>query len=99
MVLVRGADKVVIGEVHHVELLLHHTGSAVHKFFWGEALGLGLLLILFAVLVSAGLEKHFIALHPLKAGNAVGQHGVGHIANVGFAGRVRNGRCDIIASF
>ena len=99
MVLVCGADELVVGKVHQVELLFYLGGGVVHKLFGGHALGLGLLLVFLAVLVRTGLKEHIIALHPLKAGNAVGQHGVGHIANVGFAGRVRNGRCDIIASF
>ncbi len=72
VVVVGGADKVVVAEVHQVELLFYQSGGAVHELLGGEIRGLGLLLVLFAVLVGAGLEVHVIALHTLEAGDAVG---------------------------
>ena len=99
VVVVGGADEVVVAEVHQVELLLHKGCGPVHILLGGEARGLGLLLVLLAVLVGAGLEIYVVALHTLEAGDAVGKDRVGHVADMGLARGVGYGRCDIISAF
>ena len=96
VVIVGGADEVVVGHIHQVELLLDDGRHLVHELLGGHALGFGLQLVFLAVLVGAGLKEHVIALHALKAGDGVRQHNLVHVADVGLAGRVGNGCCQII---
>ena len=99
MVLVGGADEVVVGDVHQVKLLPDDGGHLVHKLLGGDAFGRGLQLVLLAVLVGAGLEEHIVALFALKAGNGVRQHNFVHVANVRLARGVGNGRGEIVLAF
>ena len=99
MVFVRGADEFIIGSVHQIPDLLDLPGHIVHEFLWRNACFLRFQLDLLAVLVGSGLEEHVKALASFIPGDGVRQHDLIGIADVGLAGRVGNGRCDIILWF
>ena len=99
VVIVGGADEVVVRDVHQVELLFDDGGYLVHELLGGQALLGGLQLVFLAVLVGAGLEEHVVALHALKAGDGVGQDDLVHVADVGLAGGVGDGGGEVILSF
>ncbi len=74
MVIVRGADEFVIGNIQHIAHALDDAGHLVHELLWGDPGLLGLQLYLLSVLVRAGLEEDVTAFLPLEAGDAVRQH-------------------------
>ena len=96
VVLVRGADELIIGGVHQVPDPLNLRRSLVHKLLGRHPCGLSLLLDLLTVLIGAGLEKYISALGPLIAGNGVRQHDLVGIADMGLAGGVGDGGGNII---
>ena len=99
MVFVRGADEFIVGSVHQIPDLLDLPGHIVHEFLGRNACFLRFQLDLLAVLVGPGLEEHVKALASFIPGDGVRQHDLIGIADVGLAGRVGNGRCDIILWF
>ena len=98
VVVIGGADEVVIGDVHQVKLFLDDAGHPVHKLFGGNAFGFCLQLVFLAVLVGAGLEENIVPFQTFEAGNTVRQHNLIHVADMGLAGRVGDGRSEIILS-
>ena len=96
VVVIGGADEVVVGHVHQIKLLFDDGGYLVHKLFGGDAFGLSLQLVFLAVFVGAGLKEYLIALHALEAGDGVCQHNFVDVANVRLARGVGNSRCQII---
>ena len=99
MVLVRGADKFVVGSIHQIPNPLNLRCGLVHKLLGRYASSLGLLLDFLAVLIGSGLEKYIPALGSLIAGNGIRQHDFIGVSNVGLAGSVGNGRGNIIWLF
>ena len=99
VVAVGGADEVIVGHAHQVELLLDDGGHLVHELLGGDAFGLGLQLVFLAVLVGAGLEEHVIALQALEPGDGVRQDDLVHVADVGLARRVGDGGGEVIFPF
>ncbi|MPM78914.1 hypothetical protein SDC9_125929 [bioreactor metagenome] len=98
MVIVRGADEPVVGDVHQLPQILHAPWSfhdAVHKLLGGNTGLLGLRLNFLAVLVRAGEEHHVEAVKPLIAGDGVGCDSAVGVADVQLVRGVVNGRCDI----
>ena len=85
MIFVCGADKLIIGCVHQIPNAFDLTGNIVYKFLWCYTGLLGLDLNLLAMLIGSGLETHIIPLHPFKTGNAVCQHSLVRISNMGLA--------------
>ena len=85
MVIVGGADKPVVGDVHQLPQIQHAPlpqDDVVHELLGGDPGGLGLVLDLLAVLVGAGEEHHVVALEPLEPGHGVGGHGAVGVADV-----------------
>ena len=89
---VGGADEVVVGGVHRVPDLADLAGNPVDIGLGGDAGGLRLLLDLLAVLVGAGAEEDVVALHPLVAGDRVGEDDLIGVADVGLGRGVGDGR-------
>ena len=96
MVLVCGADELVVGGVHQIPDALNLSGDLIHKSLGAHPCGLGLLLDLLAVLVRTRLEKYIISLGPLVPGNAVRENDLIGVADVGFPGGVGDGRRNIV---
>ena len=83
--LVRGADEFVIGGSHQIPQALHLACHLVHIFLRGYSRLLSLQLDLLTVLVRSGLEEHIIAVLPLESGDAVRQHGLIGVSDMGLA--------------
>ena len=85
MVVVGGADKAVVGNVHQLPQVLDAPGAlhdAVHELLGGDAGLLGLVLDLLAVLVGARQEHDLTAGETLIPGHSVGGHGTVGVADV-----------------
>ena len=98
MVVIRGADEPVVGDVHQLPQVLDAPVAlhdVVHEFLGGDAGLLGLGLDLLAVLVRAGEEHDVLALQPVVAGQGVRGHGAVGVADVELVRRIVDGRGDI----
>ena len=93
---IRGADEFIIGSLHEIPDAADLSGHLIYQLLGGDALLLGLQFDLLAVLVGTGLKKHIIALLPVKTGNAVRQHCLVGIADVGLSGGIGDGCGNII---
>ena len=102
MIIVRRADKAVVGDVHQlpeVQDALRARDDVVDELLRGDARGLGLVFDLLAVLVGAGQEHHVVALQPLIAGHGVGRHGAVGMADVQLRRGIVDRRGDIKCLF
>ena len=98
MVVIRGADEPVVGDVHQLPQIQHAAGAlhnVVHELLGGDPGLLGLVLDLLTMLIGAGEEHHIIALEPLEAGHGVGSHGAVRVADVEFGRRIVDGRGNV----
>ena len=95
----RGADEIVVVDVHQLPQLLGFGHDLVHVLDGGHARFGGLLLDLLAVLVGAGEEVGVIPLHLLEPGHGVGGHGGVGVADGHVAGGVVDGRGDVVGLF
>ena len=85
MVIVRGADETVVGDVHQLPQIPDAPGAfhdAVHELLGSDAGLVGLLLDLLAVLVGTGEEHDVLALQPVIPGQGVGGHGAVGVTDV-----------------
>ena len=67
-----GADEVVVGDVESLPRLFEQGGDLVGELLWRNALGVGRLLNLQAVLVGSREQMHVFAEQAVPAGNGVG---------------------------
>ena len=91
VVIVGGAHKAIIADIHQLPQILYGGHDFVHILLGGHALGGSFVLNFLAVLVSAGQKHHIIALHPLKAGQCIAGHGGVAVADVQLVAGVVNG--------
>ena len=99
MVIVGGADKTVIGNVHQlpqVEDALGAGDNVVHKLLRGDAGFSGLVLDLLTVLIGAGEEHHVVALEPLEPGHGVRCHGAVGVPDMQLCGWIVNGCGNVV---
>jgi len=75
MVLVRGADEAVIGNIEQLPELLDPVHNVVDIGLWRDALVLGFALDLLAMLIRAGQEHDIKTLQALIAGHGIRCHG------------------------
>ena len=99
MVLVRGADKLIIGSVHQIPNPLYLSSCLVHELLGSNTCCLSLFFNLLSMLVRTCLEEHVISLLPLISGYAVSQNDFIGIADMRLAGSIGNGRGNIIWLF
>ncbi len=95
MVVIGGADEAVVADVHQLPQIFDGGDDPVNVLLGGHACIGGLILDLLAVLIGAGQEHDFLALHPLEAGQRVAGHGGVTVADVQLVGGVINGGCDV----
>ena len=98
MVVIRGADEAVIGNVHQLPQITDATGTvhnAVHKLLRRHTGLIGLLLDLLAVLIRAGEKHNVLALQAVIAGNRIRGHRAVGVADVQLIGGVIDRCCDI----
>ena len=95
VVVVGGADEVVVLDVHLVPEGLDLPCHAVHVRLGGHARGLCKILDLLTVLVSTRAEKHVVPHLPLVTGDSIGHNGLVGVAEMRLFGRIRDGGGDI----
>ena len=96
VVVVGGADEVIVGNVHLVPQILDLPRHAIHVGLGGDARGVGEILDLLAVLVGTRAEVDVVAHLSLVAGDGVGHDGLVGVAEVGLLGGVGDGGGDVI---
>ena len=102
MVIVRGADEAVVGDVHQLPEIEHALlagNDLIDKLLRRDAGGLGLVLDFLAVLVGAGEEHHVIAAQTLVAGDRVACDGAVGVADVELRGGIVDRRGNIKGRF
>ena len=99
MILIRCADKAVIGSVHKVPQPLDLTGYIVDKFLGRLARNRSSGLDLLTMLITSCLEVYVITVRSLISGDTVCQNDLIGVSNMRFAGRVGNRCCNVILSF
>ena len=98
MIVVRGADETVVGNVHQLPKIFHAPltfHNVVHKFLRADAGLAGFVFNFLAMLVRSGEEHHVKALQALVAGDGVSGHGAVGMADVQLVAGIINRRGDI----
>ena len=96
MVAISGANKLVIRSIQGIADLLNRLCDAVHICFRCDAGLFGLQFNLLAMLIGPRLEEYVVAVLSLKSGNAVRQHDLIAVSDMGLARCVGDRRCNII---
>ena len=96
MVFVGCPDELIIRRIHQIPYFFDLPCHMIHEFLRTDS-GLPCLrLDLLTMLVGSCLKEHIVSLQPLESGNTVCKHNLIRIADMGLAGRIGNGCCDII---
>ena len=95
MVVIGGADEAVIADIQQLPQILDGGNDPVNVLLGGHACIGGLVLDLLAVLIGAGQEHDFLALHPLEAGQRIAGHGGVAVADVQLVAGVVDGGRDV----
>jgi len=98
MIIVRSADKTVVGYVHKLPKILHAALAQhyiVHKLLRRNARGLCFFLYLLAMFIGSGKEHHVIALHPLIPRDNVRRHGAVRMTYMQLRAGIIDRCCDI----
>ena len=96
MVLICGADELIIRSIHKIPDIFDLTGYLIHKFLGCYSRFLRLQLDLLTMLVRSCLEKHIVSLQSLVTGDRVRQDNLVGISDMRLAGCIGNGRSNII---
>ena len=96
VIVVRGADELVVRGVHEVPYPPDLRRHVVHELFGSDARRRGFELHLLAVLVRARLQTDVIALRAPEPREKIRQHDLVGVADVGFARCVCDRRSDVI---
>ena len=99
MILIRGTDELIIGNVQQITQSADHTGDLVHMLLGCDAGCLSLQFDLLSMLVSTGLEEDIIALLSLETCDAVSQYDLVVVADMGLRRCIGNRCGKIIFSF
>ena len=99
VIVVGGADEVVVACTHAVKNGLDLACYVVHVLLRRDACFLGAVLDLLAVLVRAGAEENVVAALSLIAGNRVGHDDLVGVAEVRLLGCIRDRGRDIKLGF
>ena len=95
VIIVGGADEMIVGGVHQIPDAADLAGHTVHVFLGLNAGVSGLILDLLTVLIRTGEKMHVVAALPLVAGNSVGHDYLIGVAEMRLGGCVGDGGCDI----
>ena len=96
VIVVGRADKAIVGRADKIPKALDLARDAVDIFLGRNARGLRLFFDLLTVFVRAGLQIYVITFVALPARDAVGKNRFIGVADVRFAGRIRDRRSHII---
>ena len=98
MIIVRGADKAVVGDIHQLPQIQHAAGTlhnAVHKLLGSNAGLPGLVLNFLSMLVGTGEEHDVLAPEAVIAGQGIGGHGAVGMADMELVRGIVDRRGDI----
>ena len=98
MIIVRGTDEAVVGDVHQlpqIENALRPGNDVVNELLRRDAGGLRLVFDFLAVLVRAGQEHDIVALQALIARHGIGRNGAVGMADMQLIRRIIDRRGDI----
>ena len=98
MVIIRGADEAVIGDVHQLPQVLDALGALhdpVHKLLGRDAGLFGLVLNFLAVFIGAGEEEHIVAHEAVIAGQSIGGYRAVGVADVELVRGIVDGGSEI----
>ena len=96
MVRIRGADELVIGSVHQIPDAVDLARDLIHILLRRDALFLGFLLDLLAVLVGSRLETDVESLHSAETGDRIREYDLIGVADVRLSRRIGDRRRYII---
>ena len=99
MILIRGTDELIIGNVQQITQTADDTGDLIYMFLGCDAGCLSLQFDLLSMLVSTGLEEDIIALLSLETCDAVSQYDLVVVADMGLRRCIGNRCGKIIFSF
>lgn len=92
MLLIRGADELIVGGMHQIPVAADDSGDPVYILLGRFPCFLRLFFDFLAMLVCAGLKDHIVALISLIAGNGIRQNDLIGIADVRLGGSIGDGR-------
>ena len=95
MAVVRGADEIVVLDVHQLPQVLDPGDNPVHILLGRLSQGLRLLLDLLAVLIGSGQEKHVVSRQLLEPGHGVRRRGAVGVPDVQIVGGIVDRRGDV----
>ena len=98
MVIIRGADKPIIGDVHQLPEILNALGAfydIVYKLLRSDLRLFCLFFDLLSVLIGSGQKHDIITAHPFISGDRIRRHRAVSMSDVQFVGRVINWGCNI----
>ena len=96
VVIVGGADEVVVIRIHEVPDVLDLTGNVVNVLLGRDTGFESLVFDLLTVFVGTGAEEYVITARLLVACNGVGRNDFVGVADMRLGGRIGNRRSDII---
>ncbi len=96
MMLVGGADKAVVGDIHELPQLFEAGGYLIRVLLRGHIRFRGVAFYLLTVFVGTGQEKHLVPGHSLIAGERVGIDGAVGVPDMRVGAGVIDRRCDVI---
>ena len=99
MVIVSGANEVVIADVHLIPHALDNAGNVVNVCLGLKSCGCSAVFDLLTVLICAGAEEYVKALCSLVAGDGVGRDSLVSVADMGLCRSIRDCCCYIILRF
>ena len=95
VIIVGGADEIIVANVHFVPQLANFAGYTVNVSLGGNACILGEVFNFLTVLVGSGTKEYVLAAHTLIASNCVRHNSLIGVAKVGLARSVGNSGCQI----
>ena len=96
VMLIGGADKAVVGNIHELPELFEAAGDHIGIFLGGLASLRGVAFYFLTVLIRSGQEKHIMPRHSLVAGERIGIDRAVSMPDVRVGARVIDGGRDII---
>ena len=95
MIVIRRADKAVVGNIHALPELLNPRYDVIHILLRRHTRGFGLFFDFLAVFVRTGQKHNVVSAHPLVARHNVSCHGAVAVADMQLVRRIVDRRCDI----
>ena len=99
VIIVRGADKVIVIDVQHAPQLLKRSYDLIHELFGRFPCFSGSALYFLAVFIGTGEKIAVITAHPLISGHRIRSNGGIGMADMQIAAGIIDGRSDVERGF